>query len=207
MRCPPPLFTCGLNHSRWNRDPEASCWLACPNPFSLRWVQAHYLPLIRQALQNLGQAPPAVQLKLLTAPARPAALPPAIQPVLPRMAPRAARGGLNQSFTFDNFVVGASNRLAYQASQALARNDTFFNRLLFITSSPGLGKSHLSQAVGNFVTGMAPRGRVLYLTAENFANEMVGALKNGRMADFKERFRERMRHPAPGRSPISERQG
>ena len=163
--------------------------LACPNPFSLRWVQAHYLPLIRRTLGTLGQASPGVQLKLLTAPPRPQALPPASQPALPRLAPRAARGTLNQAFTFDNFVVGASNRLAYQASRALARNDTFYNHILFITSNPGLGKSHLSQAVGNFVHQNAAPGKVLYLTAENFANEMVGALKSGRMADFKERFR------------------
>lgn len=169
--------------------PTGDLLLACPNPFSLRWVQAHYLPLIRQALQNYGQAPSAVHLKLLTAPARAAALPPVAQPVLPQMASKAARSHLNQAFTFDNFVVGASNRLAYQASQALARNDTFFNQLLFITSSPGLGKSHLSQAVGNFVSQTAARGKVLYLTAENFANEMVGAIKSGRMADFKDRFR------------------
>jgi chromosomal replication initiator protein len=163
--------------------------LACPNPFSLRWVQAHYLPLIRRTLGNLGQASPGVQLKLLTAPARPQALPRASQLALPRLAPRAARGTLNQAFTFDNFVVGASNRLAYQASRALARNDTFYNHILFISSSPGLGKSHLSQAVGNFVHQNVAPGKVLYLTAENFANEMVGALKSGRMADFKERFR------------------
>jgi chromosomal replication initiator protein len=163
--------------------------LACPNPFSLRWVQAHYLPLIRRTLGNLGQVSPGVQLKLLTAPARPQALPRASQPALPRLAPRAARGTLNQAFTFDNFVVGASNRLAYQASRALARNDTFYNHILFISSSPGLGKSHLSQAVGNFVHQNVAPGKVLYLTAENFANEMVGALKSGRMADFKERFR------------------
>ncbi len=163
--------------------------LACPNPFSLRWVQAHYLPLIRQTLQTLEQQPPAVHLKLLTAPPRPVCLPQSVQPALPRMAPKGARGALNRAYTFDNFVVGASNRLAFQASQALAQNDTFYNHILFITSSPGLGKSHLSQAVGNFVTRTAARGKVLYLTAENFANEMVGALKSGRMADFKERFR------------------
>jgi chromosomal replication initiator protein len=163
--------------------------LACPNPFSLRWVKAHYLPLIRQALQNLGQVPPPVRLKLLAAPAKGAALPPLAQPRLPRMAPRAARGTLNQAFTFDKFVVGASNRLAFQASQALARDDAFYNHILFLTSGPGLGKSHLSQAVGNFVTQTGAGSKVMYLTAENFANEMVGALKSGRMADFKERFR------------------
>jgi chromosomal replication initiator protein len=186
---PATTFHLWIEPLQVEEGPGGELLLACPNPFSLRWVQAHYLPIIRQALHNLEQAPPAVHLKLLTAPARVAALPQVIHPVLPQMAPRAVRGGLNQSFTFDNFVVGASNRLAFQASQALARNDTFYNQLLFITSNPGLGKSHLSQAVGNFVSRTAPKGRVLYLTAENFANEMVGALKNGRMADFKERFR------------------
>lgn len=171
------------------QGPAGELLLACPNPFSLRWVQAHYLPLIRQSLQNLGQQPPEVHLKLLTAPPRPVCLPPSVQPALPQMAPKAAKGALNRAYTFDNFVVGASNRLAYQASQALAQNDTFYNHILFITSSPGLGKSHLSQAVGNFVTQTAASGRVFYLTAENFANEMVGALKCGRMADFKDRFR------------------
>jgi chromosomal replication initiator protein len=169
--------------------PGGELLLACPNAFSLRWIQAHYLPLIRQSLHHQGQAHPTVLLKLLTAPPRPAAGPPMIQPVLPQLALRAGRGGLNQAFTFANFVVGASNRLAYQASQALARHDTFYNHLLYLTANPGLGKSHLSQAVGNFVTQAAPRRKVFYLTAENFANEMVGALKNSRMADFKERFR------------------
>jgi chromosomal replication initiator protein len=171
------------------QGPAGELLLACPNPFSLRWVQANYLPLIRQALNHLEPQPPAVHLKLLTAPSRPVSLPPPAQPALPRMAPQAARGALNRAFTFDNFVVGASNRLAFQASQALARSDTFYNHILFLTSSPGLGKSHLSQAVGNFVTQAGANGRVFYLTAEHFANEMVGALKCGRMADFKERFR------------------
>jgi chromosomal replication initiator protein len=186
---PASTFHLWIEPLQVENGPGGELLLACPNPFSLRWVQAHYLPLIRRALQNLGQAPPVVQLKLLTSPGRPAVLPPATQPALPRMAPTAPRGALNRDFTFDKFVVGASNRLAYQASHALARNDTFYNHILFITSSPGLGKSHLSQAVGNFVSQKATTGRVLYLTAENFANEMVGALKSGRMADFKERFR------------------
>ncbi len=163
--------------------------LACPNPFSLRWIQAHYLPLIRQALTNLGQASPAVQLKVLANPTRPQVMPMASQPALPQLAAKAATGSLSQDFTFEKFVVGAANRLAYQASKALARNDTFYNRVLFLTSTPGLGKSHLSQAVGNFVTRTAATGKVLYLTAESFANEMVLALRSGRMADFKERFR------------------
>jgi chromosomal replication initiator protein len=168
---------------------EGELVLSCPNPFTLRWVQAHYLKLIHQLLEtSLGLSLP-VRLKLLTAPARPPAPVPVSQPSLPLVSGMTANRRFNRAFTFDQFVVGASNRLAYQASQALARNDTFYNRILFLTSGPGLGKSHLSQAVGNFLIN-SPAGReVLYLTAENFANQMVHALKNGRMSTFKDRFR------------------
>jgi chromosomal replication initiator protein len=167
--------------------PGGELVLACPNPFALRWVQSHYLPAIRQAFHQAGGHGLAVRLKLLVAPSRPRALPPVEQPGLPLM-PDNGGSAFNRAFTFEEFVVGASNRLAYQASQALARNDTFYNRILFLVSGPGLGKSHLSQAVGNFLAQSAS-APVRYLSAENFANEMVYALKNGRMAHFRERFR------------------
>jgi len=166
--------------------------LTCPNPFALRWIQSHYLHLIRQALVRVGGEKLAVQL---TVPAgEKASKAPVVQvcqPDLPLVAEkRGSSGRLNRGFTFDQFVVGASNRLAFQAAQALARNDTFYNHILFLTSGPGLGKSHLSQAVGNHLSQARPAGRVHYLSAENFANEMVRALKNGRISQFKERFRQ-----------------
>jgi chromosomal replication initiator protein len=164
--------------------------LSCPNPFALRWIQANYLKMIRQAVETaLGRSLP-VHLKLLTAPARPPVPVQMAQPSLPLVPEKPQGRGLNRAFTFDKFVVGASNRLAYQASRALASNDTFYNRILFLTSGPGLGKSHLSQAVGNFISKSATGRTVRYITAENFANEMVHALKNGRMSTFKERFRQ-----------------
>jgi chromosomal replication initiator protein len=163
--------------------------LACPNAFALRWVQANYLKLIRQVLATAANRSLPVNLRLLAAPGRAAAPVCTSQPSLPLVSEKKRRPGLNRAFTFDQFVVGSSNRLAYQASRALARNDTFYNRILFLTSGPGLGKSHLSQAVGNFIATSSVGGEVLYTTAENFANEMVKALKHGHMSSFKERFR------------------
>jgi chromosomal replication initiator protein len=185
---PPSTFHLWVEPLKLEPGPGGEFYLACPNPFTLRWVQSHYLKLIQQALEIMGRAGLPVKLKLLTAPARPLALPQIVQPPLP--LPPANGGGFNLAFTFDKFVVGASNRLAFQASRALARNDTFYNRILFLTSGPGLGKSHLSHAVGHFILSSKGAHRVQYLTAETFANEMVQALKNGRMSDFKERFRK-----------------
>ena len=170
--------------------PEGELLLSCPNPFALRWIKSHYLPLIRQAVQNADGHLRPVRLQLSPVKERLPALPSVNQPALPLLPKGAGNGGLNRAFTFDQFVVGASNRLAFQASQALARNDTFYNRILFLTSGPGLGKSHLSQAVGNFLHQSSYPRRVFYLSAETFANEMVQALKSGRMSHFKERFRK-----------------
>jgi chromosomal replication initiator protein len=184
---PEATFDLWIEPLQAESGPEGELVLSCPNPFALRWVQAHYLKLIHQLLEtSLGLSLP-VHLKLLTAPARLPVPAPVSQPCL--VPVMTANRRFNRAFTFEKFVVGASNRLAYQASQALARNDTFYNRILFLTSSPGLGKSHLSQAVGNYITNSAAGREVLYLTAENFANQMVHALKNGRMSTFKERFR------------------
>jgi chromosomal replication initiator protein len=170
---------------------EGELLLTCPNPFALRWIQSHYLPSIRQALPQICGLNLPVRLALPAEAPRPRSPVPALQPELP-LPPgkRPGSGGFNRGFTFDQFVVGASNRLAFQASKALAGNDTFYNHILFLTSGPGLGKSHLSQAVGNFLSQASPSGRVQYLSAENFANEMVRALRGGRMAQFKERFRQ-----------------
>ena len=186
---PPATFHLWIEPLILEPDPGGELWLACPNPFALRWVQAHYLKLIQQALHTMGTPSFPVKLKLLTAPPRPLALPQIVQRALP-LLPNGNGAAFNRAFTFDKFVVGASNRLAYQASQALARNDTFYNRILFLTSGPGLGKSHLSHAMGNFILSSKGSGQVLYLTAENFANQMVQALKSGSMSDFKERFRK-----------------
>ncbi len=185
---PPATFHLWIEPLIMEPAPAGELWLACPNPFALRWVQAHYLKLMQEVLHHQGRANLPVRLKLLTAPARPMALPQAPQPRLPLPAP--VNPAFNRAFTFDKFVVGSSNRLAFQVSKALAGNDTFYNRTLFLTSGPGLGKSHLSQAVGNFIATSKNPGKVLYLSAESFANQMVQALKNGCMGDFKDRFRK-----------------
>jgi chromosomal replication initiator protein len=169
---------------------EGELILTCPNSFALKWIQTHYLNLIQQALPRISSLNLPVRLSLPSGPAKEEKPGRVSQPELPLIAEkRRGSGKFNRNFTFDQFVVGGSNRLAFQASQALARDDTFYNRILFLTSGPGLGKSHLTQAVGNFLSQSGSSGRVQYLTAENFANEMVRALKGGTMSRFKERFR------------------
>jgi chromosomal replication initiator protein len=151
---------------------------------------SHYLPQINQVLAATGRSLP---VKLLAAPPQPrvaAPLPVAEQLPLPLNGRGRTPGrSLNRDYTFSKFVVGGSNRLAYRAAEALARRDTFFSGVLFLTADPGLGKSHLAQAVGNCLLAVAPQASVLYVTAEDFTNDMVKALRGDQMPRFKERYR------------------
>lgn len=187
---PPSGFQLWIEPLQASQGQEGELVLGCPNTFSLHWLQAHYLPLIQKEAQRVLGTEPAITLRVLKPMARTISTPAGVQPSLPLIKPPWHWGrALNRDFTFDQFVVGASNRFAFQASQSLARDDTVYGRCLYLTSLPGLGKSHLSQAVGNHIQGHSQKHRVLYLTAEDFTNEMVLALKHDRMERFKEKYR------------------
>ena len=97
--------------------------------------------------------------------------------------------GFNPRFTFDQFVIGNCNHLAYASAMALAGGGQFHNQSVYILSETGLGKSHLSHAVGNYLFQTAPEVRVQYVTAEQFTNEMIFSLKNEKIESFKNKFR------------------
>jgi chromosomal replication initiator protein len=190
-RISPSGFSLWIEPLQVDQGPQGELQLICPNPFALRWVMSHYLPHIHQALNEVGHPLP---VKLLAAPSPPRALaapPPATEQLRLPLNGRANNLGrsLNRGYTFSKFVVGGSNRLAYRAAEALARKDTFFNGILFLQADPGLGKSHLAQAVGNCLMNVAPQASVLYVTAEDFTNDMVKAIKGDQMGRFKERYR------------------
>ncbi|MGA9120824.1 MAG: chromosomal replication initiator protein DnaA, partial [Bacteroidota bacterium] len=190
-RLSPSGFSLWIEPLQVDQGPQGELQLICPNPFALRWVMSHYLPHIHQVLAQVGQPLP---VKLLAAPPKPRTLAPLMPATeqlhlpLPGQERKSGRS-LNREFTFGKFVVGGSNRLAYSAAEALARKDTFFNGILFLTASPGLGKSHLAHAVGNFLLDSASQSSVTYVTAEDFANDMVKALRGDQMPRFKERYR------------------
>jgi chromosomal replication initiator protein len=86
-------------------------------------------------------------------------------------------------------VVGGNNDFAYSAASALAKDGTNGQNALYLLSKTGLGKSHLSQAIGNKIMTTAPRERVYYVTAEDFAMEMIHAYQQKTIGDFKQKYR------------------
>jgi len=99
------------------------------------------------------------------------------------------RQGLNEKYTFDNFVVGAGNELAYAACQAVSGQIGTKYNPLFLYGGAGIGKTHLIQAVGNSVLAKRPGSRVVYITSEQFVQEFVDALRFKRNTDFADFYR------------------
>ncbi len=94
------------------------------------------------------------------------------------------RQGLNERYTFENFIVGSGNELAHAACQAIAANPGTKYNPLFIYGGVGIGKTHLIQAVGNAVIAKNPSARVVYISTEQFVQEFLDAIRYKKNTDF-----------------------
>ncbi|MCA9646794.1 MAG: chromosomal replication initiator protein DnaA, partial [Myxococcales bacterium] len=96
---------------------------------------------------------------------------------------------LNPKYTFENFVVGPSNELAYAAAMSSAGDDGPRYNPLFICGGTGLGKTHLVHAIAQRLLDQKPNARVIYVSAERFTNEFIEALQHQKMDEFRNRYR------------------
>ena len=167
--------------------------LSCPNFFSKKRVSDVYGNLISAEL-NAATGSSCDLTFVIGAkekPERPKEQPPNHQLPLPNDLVRPHSGRfLRRDFTFDQFVVGASNDFAYSASLSLASRKEHQQNALFLLSKTGMGKSHLSQAIGHHVLSEYPGERVYYITAEDFSNEMVQAFRQDSISKFKGKYRD-----------------
>ncbi|HEY5262123.1 MAG TPA: DnaA/Hda family protein, partial [Solirubrobacteraceae bacterium] len=112
-------------------------------------------------------------------------------PATPRSASQREPGAsLNPKYTFEQFVIGSSNRLAHAAALAVAEMPTQAYNPLFIYGPPGLGKTHLLHAIANYIHNFEPGSTVRYVTAEDFTNAFLEALGKRATESFKARFRD-----------------
>ena len=97
---------------------------------------------------------------------------------------------LNPKYTFESFVVGNGNRFAHAAALAVAESPAEAYNPLFIYGGVGLGKTHLMQAIGHFIHQTDPSKKILYMTSENFTNELISAIQQKTTYEFRERIRK-----------------
>lgn len=166
--------------------------LSCPNIFFKKRVQDQYGDLIETLTKEATGKPFSLFLKVSGRKAsKKKQVDSAIQLVLPHEHLQSYSGRrLRKEFTFDHFVVGANNDFAFCAALALASGKNTQKNSLFLISKTGLGKSHLSQAAGQYILSEKPSERVFYITAEDFTNEMVQAFRQGDINAFKKKYRD-----------------
>ena len=97
---------------------------------------------------------------------------------------------LNPKYIFDNFIVGPFNEMAYAAGQAIIKSPGVVYNPLYIYGGTGLGKTHITQAIGNSIKRLHPNKKVYYITSEKFVIEVVSAIQNNKANIFKEKYRK-----------------
>ncbi len=160
--------------------------LGVPNDFTREWIEGHFLGLIGAAVRDVTGQERRVALSVTER--LPAATP------APAEAPKGRPGGamdsgMNPKYTFDLFVIGSSNRFAHAAALAVAEAPAQAYNPLFIYGGTGLGKTHLMQAIAQYVAEHSRDLSVRYVTSETFMNDFINSLRDKRIEGFKQRYR------------------
>lgn len=189
--------------------------VAVPNVFIKQQLERKYHDLVVATLEKNGVKPKSVIYKIQTIPSKKQSLEPGPQlgssaepaesvaqtsvsgalssqyqePPTTKSFSHPYRQGINERYTFENFVVGSGNELAFAACQSIANTPGTKYNPLFLYGGVGIGKTHLMQAVGNAVLTVTPKARVLYVTTEQFVQEFVSALRFKKTADFVAHYR------------------
>lgn len=164
---------------------NGSLELGVPTSFFKGWIEDHYAELLTEALTRLGAQTPRFELKVI--PGKPVQ-----EDIFSASAPskpQEARTRLNPKYIFENFVVGQNNNLAHAAAVAVAESPGNAYNPLFIYGGVGLGKTHLMHAVGHSVAQRFPEKKIEYVSTETFTNELINAIREDRMTEFRDRYR------------------
>lgn len=166
---------------------DDTLYLEVASDFVRKTILSRYQELIVNAVCE--QSPRRLSVEYLTAQERADRFGSSGLPGGGALAQPTAPPMLNAKYTFDTFVVGNSNRFAKAASVAVAEALGDAYNPLFIYGGVGLGKTHLMHAVGHEAQRRSPGQRQLYITSENFTNELIAAIQNNKNMEFRNRFR------------------
>jgi chromosomal replication initiator protein len=159
-----------------------------PSSFVTESLEKRLHPLIEKTLTGITGKPLKVQFQVHLGNGDEELAPPVpSSPSSPNYKQRTGAPKLNRRYTFSSFIVGSSNRLAHAAALGVAENPGNSYNPLFVYSGVGLGKTHLLHAIGWVALKSCPR--VMYVTAEQFTNEFISAIRERRSEDFRNKYR------------------
>lgn len=159
-----------------------------PNRFYREWVDDNYPQLLPETIESLLGYKISVKFKISE---KEDASIKRIENKLENRRKELSKRGiyLNPKYIFENYVVGTSNQFAHAAAKRVAENPGGSYNPLFIYGGVGLGKTHLINAIGNSIVDRMTTTSICYISAEQFTNEVISAMRHDRMADFKSKYR------------------
>ena len=159
---------------------DGTLYLYCPNDFKRGYIQSLFLKNVQTSLKDIFSAD--IGVKLLDEDGYHA--------FLGGESSRNKCFDPNDEFTFDTFVVGPSNKLAYAAAHAVSDRPGVNYNPLFIYGDSGLGKTHLLYAIAHGLKQNYPDAKVVYIKGDDFTNELVASIREGKNAEFREKYRQ-----------------
>ena len=188
---------------RWLGVEDDVATIAVPGEIHQVWIETNYLPELTMAVTGIFDEVREVRVIVSEDSAaskdsengRPSHPPSHSRPTKAAtlegeaLDRRIKAAGLNPAYTFASFVVGANSQFAHAACEAVAKKSGVGYNPLFIYGGPGLGKTHLMQAIGQELLRRQPGSRVIYLTCEKFTNEFIDAIRRGDIEKFRRRYR------------------
>ena len=191
-KVPQQVYDTWFIPTKLDRIENSTAHIGVPNKFFGEWLQKHYSPLLTEAVSTArGGGDVSVMFVVMHSPSalsQQETHPGTISAKAPE--PVKTRRGiqLNPKYIFRNFVVGAGNQFAHAACMAVAEQPGKAYNPLFIYGGVGLGKTHLLNAIGNYVAEKTDL-RIAYLTTEQFTNEVINSIRYDKMMDLRKRYR------------------
>jgi chromosomal replication initiator protein len=198
---PEQTYRIWLAHTEPLALSQDSLTVAAGSEFAAEWIEDKYGDLLTDVAERVvGHR---LKIVLEHKHREPVRLPDTAQPTAPGIAPSSPSQStvssahvstvgspLNERYLFDRFVVGSNNQLAAAACRAVAEAPARMYNPLFIYGGVGLGKTHLMHAIGHAILSRDSGRRVAYISSERFTNDLIASIQEGRMADFRRRYRE-----------------
>lgn len=187
-------FTTWFKNTHAVKEEEGVFYIGVPNEFVKDWLTTKFHKDVLKAIRNHKESIRSVEFIIAKKPIKQTPQPVQIEPEqsetpqLPLDHSLPKKNNLNPKYTFENFIIGPFNEVAYSASQTILKNLGAFNPL-FIYGSTGIGKTHLIQATGNALMEKYPGLNIYYVSSEKFLMDYVSALQNNRINQFKDKYR------------------
>jgi len=190
----PQAYNSWFSQTKVVKFGENELIISAPGDFCKDWLEKHYTVFIKNILKRTLSSDDNLKIEFRTAEQKFSA--PAHPTPSPKKKTKKSEPSLKNNkltltpkYTFDNFVVGNGNRFAHAACLAVAQSPSKSYNPLFVYGGVGLGKTHLMQAIGRYITQQNVKTKVLYISSEKFTNEMIDSIRDDRTVAFRDKYR------------------